>query len=161
MSQDTIEFRKMTQEEFAKFHEDNLEGYAQDIARAFKRPIEGERVRAKEQVTGLLPKGVDTEGHYLFNAIDTKSGNKVGNVWINVDEAKSRAFLFDIVVYEPFRQRIREEDHESDGEDAEGNENLICRTTCLRLQYRGHQPIQNPRLQHCQFQHAEEYLDAT
>ena len=103
MSQDTIEFRKMTQEEFAKFHEDNLEGYAQDIARAFKRPIEGERVRAKEQVTGLLPKGVDTEGHYLFNAIDTKSGNKVGNVWINVDEAKSRAFLFDIVVYEPFR----------------------------------------------------------
>jgi len=103
MSQDTIEFRKMTQEEFAKFHEDNLEGYAQDIARAFKRPIEGERVRAKEQVTGLLPKGVDTEGHYLFNAIDTKSGNKVGNVWINVDEAKSRAFLYDIVVYEPFR----------------------------------------------------------
>ena len=103
MSQDTIEFRKMTQEEFARFHEDNLEGYAQDIARAFKRPIEGERVRAKEQVTGLLPKGVDTEGHYLFNAIDTKSGNKVGNVWINIDEAKSRAFLYDIVVDEPFR----------------------------------------------------------
>jgi ribosomal protein S18 acetylase RimI-like enzyme len=103
MNQHSIQFRKMTQEEFVEFQKYTLESYAQDIARAFNRPVEEERVRAKEQVNGLLLKGVETEGHFLFNVIDTVSGEKVGNVWVNIDQSKGRAFLYDIVVDKPFR----------------------------------------------------------
>jgi ribosomal protein S18 acetylase RimI-like enzyme len=93
----------MTEEEFTHFFEMNLESYVQAIVKNFKRPIDEVKVESKEQVKSLLKDGVKTKGHWLFIVLDKEQSSIVGNVWVNVDEKKKRAFLYDIDLYEPFR----------------------------------------------------------
>jgi len=44
-----------------------------------------------------------TKGHFLFTVLDKEQSSILGNVWVNVDEKKKRAFLYDIDLYERFR----------------------------------------------------------
>ncbi len=103
MPERAIEFRKMTEEEFPKYIQSSLESYTQDIARNFKRPIDEVKVESKDQVNRILKDGLSTTGHSLFNVADKGTGETVGSVWVHVDEAKKRAFLYDIIVYQRFR----------------------------------------------------------
>ncbi len=93
----------MTEERFKELSERTTEDYAQAIARNFKRPIDETRLEAKDQSKRLLKDGLNTKGHLLFDVIDKETGNTVGGVWVNVDDAKKTAFLYDIFVHEPFR----------------------------------------------------------
>ncbi len=103
MAPETIEFRKMTETEFSRYREHSLEEYAQDIARNFKRPIEIVRSEAKEQVNRILKDGLSTQGHFLFNVIEKKTGETIGQVWFNFEKDKKRAFLYDIIIHERYR----------------------------------------------------------
>jgi ribosomal protein S18 acetylase RimI-like enzyme len=100
----SVEFRKMTETEFTQFTEVSLEGFAQLMARNFTRPIEETRAEARAQVKNLLPEGPNTKRHYMLVAIDTETGSEVGKVWLNVDDEKKRAFLYDIIVDERYRR---------------------------------------------------------
>ncbi len=93
----------MSQQEFSKYSEPQLESYAQDIARNFKRPIDEVRIEAKEQVNRILKDGLSTQGHFLFNVIDKKTGETVGHIWYNVEKDKKRAFLYDILIHNRYR----------------------------------------------------------
>lgn len=95
----------MTEEEFSGFIEVSLENYVRALARNFKRPIDEVRDESGEQVKGLLKDGLNTKGHFLFDAVDKESDDTVGNIWVSVDEEKERAFLYDILVHERFRGR--------------------------------------------------------
>lgn len=103
MTPETIEFRKMSENEFSRYRELSLEAYAQDIARNFKRPIEIVRSEAEEQVNRILKDGLSTQGHFLFNVVEKKTGETIGHVWFNVERDKKRAFLYDIIIHEPYR----------------------------------------------------------
>jgi len=103
MTKETIEFRKLSREEFSSFRKVMLEDYAQDIARNFNRPIDEVRVEAKKQVKQILNRGLSTKGHFLYNVLKRKTGEAVGFVWFKVDEAKKSAFLYDILIHETYR----------------------------------------------------------
>ena len=108
MAQETVEFRKMIEDEFSHYLESSLESYAQDRARNFKRPIEEERTVARQQVKNILKNGINTKGHFLFNVVARETGDTVGYVWVYVDETtwkKKLAFLYDIIIQERFRGR--------------------------------------------------------
>ncbi len=93
----------MSQEEFSKYSEPQLESYARDIARNFKRPIDQVRIEAKEQVNRILKDGLSTQGHFLFNAIEKKTGKTIGHIWYDVEKDKKRAFLYDILIHKLYR----------------------------------------------------------
>lgn len=103
MTESKVEFRDMTREEFTIFLDMNLESYAQAIAKNFKRPIDEVKIEAEDQVNSLLKNGLNTKGHWLFTVIDKEQGSTIGNLWVNVDEKKKRAFLYDIELHEGFR----------------------------------------------------------
>jgi ribosomal protein S18 acetylase RimI-like enzyme len=56
------------------------------------------------QQQAILPLGVATPGHELRWANDA-AGQRVGFVWLYVNEAMRQAFLYQIEVFEPFRGR--------------------------------------------------------
>jgi len=99
----TIDFRKMSQAEFSRYRKLSLESYAQDIARNFRRPIAEVRIEARRQVKQILRNGLLTRGHFLYDVFDRETGETVGLIWFIVDKGKKTAFVYDILVHEPYR----------------------------------------------------------
>jgi len=95
----------MTEKEYANYMKAHLESYAQVRARAFKSSMEEELAMAKKQVRGLLKGALKTTGHFIYKAVDSATGESVGNLWVHVEQDKKRAFLYDIIVHERFRKK--------------------------------------------------------
>jgi ribosomal protein S18 acetylase RimI-like enzyme len=55
----------------------------------------------------LLPEGIRTPGHFLFELVEAASNNVVGNLWIFVDQQArpARAFIYDIAIEVPHQGR--------------------------------------------------------
>ena len=103
MTEETIQFRKFSRDEFSRYRKVRFEDYAQDVARNYNRPIDEVRAEAKKQVKQLLNHGLSTQGHFLYNVLERKTGQVVGLVWFKVDEAKKSVFLYDILIHESYR----------------------------------------------------------
>ena len=94
--------RPMTEDEFARFRPELLEGYAAERARNLGTTLEVERAVAERQTAELLPDGVRTKNHHLWIVTDD-AGERVGVLWALVDPAQRRAFIYDIEIDEPHR----------------------------------------------------------
>lgn len=103
MPEETIEFRKLSRDEFSRYRKVRFEDYAQDVARNYNRPIDEVRVEVKKQVKQILNHGLSTRDNFLYNVLERKTGEAVGLVWFKVDEAKKSAFLYDILIHETYR----------------------------------------------------------
>ena len=103
LTERVVEFRKMADEDFPEFIKVESEDYAQTLARNFKRDLEEARTMTEQQVKGLLKDGSKTKDHLILEALDKGTGEVVGHLWVNADEHRKRAFLYDIVVLERFR----------------------------------------------------------
>lgn len=99
----SVRFREMTEEEYSAYSDFNIQNYARERSRHFKRPFEEELATAKMQVAELLKDGIHTEGHFICKIIDAETDEAVGHIWYHVDEAKKIAFLYDIMVEERLR----------------------------------------------------------
>lgn len=98
----SLRLQPMTEAEYGRWFDHLVEGYAQEVSQNFDTPIERERVRAREQVDGLLTKGVHTPGQRLWVVV-TEQGEQVGNLWVAVNDERKDAFIFDIEIDEPHR----------------------------------------------------------
>ncbi len=63
--------------------------------------------RAEQEYRELLPQGPATPGQHLFSIVDAITGDKVGVIWFAERPRGPRleAFIFDLMVLEPFRRR--------------------------------------------------------
>jgi ribosomal protein S18 acetylase RimI-like enzyme len=98
----TVTLRPMTEDEYVTLHAWMDEDYAQDIARAMDVPIEEARVMAAKQLADLLPNGLATEGHYMWKPVSAGDG-PVGDLWVHIEPARRRAFIYFIGIDAPFR----------------------------------------------------------
>ena len=105
MPAETLELRKMTEEDFAQCLGPMVESYAQDITRNIRRPIDEVRKEAQEQVNRILPNGLSTDGHLIFNVVESTTGERIGHIWVSLEKEENRAFLYDILIEAPFRGR--------------------------------------------------------
>ena len=81
-----IELVEMPKERFPRYRENLIREYAQDKVRAgVWSPGEAQR-RATADTDGLLVRGTDTEGHYLYLLRDRSAGEEVGVVWLAVQD---------------------------------------------------------------------------
>ncbi|HEY1388429.1 MAG TPA: GNAT family N-acetyltransferase [Ktedonobacterales bacterium] len=98
----TITLRPMTDSEFKRVQEAIFEDYARDLANVNSTPIEEGRKAAARQSAMLLPDGMATQGHYFWRIVN-ENGTAVGDLWVQVESEKARAFIWFIGIDEQHR----------------------------------------------------------
>lgn len=92
-----VTLQPMTEDEYNAYLPHLLEGYAAERAEADDTPLEQERTAASEQTASLLPQGLRTPDHYLWRVV-AEDGARVGTLWVHVQPAEQRAFIYDIEI---------------------------------------------------------------
>ena len=95
-----IKLEPLQQEDFERFLEREIRGYAEDHVRNGNWPAEGALERSRQEFEHYLPDGIHSRDQYLYSLID-ENGDKIGVLWVQVKERK--AFIFDFVIDEAFR----------------------------------------------------------
>jgi ribosomal protein S18 acetylase RimI-like enzyme len=99
-----LSLRPMTDDEFAAYRVQMVDGYAVEVARLKGLSAEDGRADAERQTAGLLPDGRATEGQLLFVAVDA-DGATVGTLWLstNAPNGMDAGWIYDIEVEESQR----------------------------------------------------------
>jgi len=100
-----VRFRDMTADEFAAFRAWSVEDYAGNIARNYRIALEDARRSSEEQTAELLPQGRETPNHLLFVLLADATGEPVGYLWCHLEPDKKWAFVYSIVIHEPYRRQ--------------------------------------------------------
>ncbi|HSL43782.1 MAG TPA: GNAT family N-acetyltransferase [Anaerolineales bacterium] len=95
-----VKLETLQQEDFERFVDREIRGYAADHVRNGNWPPEGAYERSKKEFEHYLPDGIYSKDQYLYSIID-EEGNKVGVLWVQVKDRQ--AFIFDFVIDEEFR----------------------------------------------------------
>lgn len=95
--------RSMTSDEFTAYQEKLAANYARSHVRAGSWPEDGALARAVEQITALLPDGLDSADQHLYTALD--GDRPVGLIWFAKQVAPDGpiAFVYDVVIQEDQR----------------------------------------------------------
>lgn len=97
-----IVLKKMSDIEFTIYFEDKVERYG-DVLSENVHEVSSEEPfsKARKQLKALLPKGIESPNHHLFNLyVDAQL---IGSVWIKVENEKKSAFLYEIYIFEKYR----------------------------------------------------------
>jgi ribosomal protein S18 acetylase RimI-like enzyme len=92
-----VTLRPMTDAEYDAYMAATLEDYAAERAQAEELPLEQEREAARKQIEGLLAQGLHTPDHFFWR-VETPEGEAVGTLWVFIEDAQRRAFIYDIVM---------------------------------------------------------------
>ncbi|HED03437.1 MAG TPA: GNAT family N-acetyltransferase [Candidatus Fraserbacteria bacterium] len=97
----------MSETEFDMYLESSVQDYAQEHVKAGNWNAEKAMQLAEQSFHKLLPDGFATQNQHLLSIEDETLGTKVGILWFAVQdhEAEPRAFVYDVQIYEQFRQR--------------------------------------------------------
>ena len=89
-----ITLRKMTQEEYADWRPITEADYAAEHVRAGNWSEAEAPEEARKAFDRYLPKGLDTDGHYVCSIVADATGETVGHLWYRVEPAASAPRLF-------------------------------------------------------------------
>jgi RimJ/RimL family protein N-acetyltransferase len=95
-----VRLEPLQQEDFERFLEQEIRGYAEDHVRNGNWSPEGALERSRKEFEHYLPDGIHSRDQYLYSIID-QDGTKIGVLWVQVKDHK--AFIFDFVIDEEFR----------------------------------------------------------
>jgi ribosomal protein S18 acetylase RimI-like enzyme len=97
-----IVLKKMSEKEFTIYFDDKVERYSHVLSENVHEVSNEEPFsKARKQLNNLLPKGIETTNHHLFNIY--KDDQLIGFVWIKVEKEKKSAFLYEIFILEKYR----------------------------------------------------------
>ncbi|MBY0098377.1 GNAT family N-acetyltransferase [Mesobacillus maritimus] len=98
-----IVLKKMSEQEFTTYFEDKVVRYSEVLAEnAHEVSSEDPLSKARKQLNHLLPKGIETPNHHLFN-IYKDQNQLIGFIWVKVEKEKKSAFLYEIYLFEKDR----------------------------------------------------------
>lgn len=100
-----IKLVQMDESTFQLFLGQSTRDYAEDKVKSGAWDSETAMKQSQEAMTRFLPKGLHTEGAYLYSVVEISSDSQVGYIWFNVSEGRSgrEAFIYDIYIFEPFQ----------------------------------------------------------
>ena len=100
-----ISLKKMSQDDFNSYFEYKIKDYALENIKAGHWEESEALEKSRQQVTELLPAGLETKGQFIFSVFDPTLGINVGVLWILFTEKKklNYAFIYDIEIYESQR----------------------------------------------------------
>jgi len=93
----------MTQLQFDSYLTHLIPDYAADNVRAGYWDESEALEKSRQQIESLLPKGLQTQDHYVYTLVDGEQ--TVGMIWLKaqLDRAVKSGFIFDVIVDEKFR----------------------------------------------------------
>jgi GNAT superfamily N-acetyltransferase len=99
-----VRLEPMTEAQYAAYRSAGEADYAQSIADSGLLPEVEARQKAADDFAKLLPDGLRTVGHHLWNAYDGDTA--IGMLWIRIEEKSDgpHAFGFDFSVREEVRR---------------------------------------------------------
>jgi GNAT superfamily N-acetyltransferase len=88
----------MRPEYFGPFSERTIARYAHENIAAFRWDETIATTRAREQFRDLLPRGLDTPGHYLCEIVEHPGGKTLGDLWFGIARSPNAqsAHLYDL-----------------------------------------------------------------
>ena len=97
----------MTAEEFDSYFPWAKAEYADEVRRNTGITAEAAVARSERSFRHLVPEGVDTPGHKLWVATDPETGDRVGLIWLTLQQLRGEDAMWinDIYVEEPLRGR--------------------------------------------------------
>ncbi|MDQ0192243.1 GNAT family N-acetyltransferase [Paenibacillus wynnii] len=100
-----IKLVHMDESTYQFFLSQSIRDYAEDKVKAGAWDEKNALKQSEEEMTRFLPKGLHTEGAYLYSIVEAVSGTQAGYIWFNVTEGRSglEAFIYDFYVFEPFQ----------------------------------------------------------
>lgn len=95
----------MGRDALAAFAEHAIADYAHDSVQAGRWPAAGALERARAEFDRLLPQGIETPGHFLYEIRDEGAGVTVGALWFAIDAKNdpSAGYLYSVRVDPAFR----------------------------------------------------------
>ncbi len=103
---ESIELVPMTAEEFEAWLPGEISDYAAEHVRTGRWSAEEALERSREEHTQLLPQGLATPDHRLWNIVAAGGREAVGMLWIQVmQKPMPSAFIYNIEVFPEFRRR--------------------------------------------------------
>lgn len=95
----------MDEPAFQFFISQSTRDYAEDKIKAGAWDAEIAMQLSKEAMSKYLPKGLHTEGAYLYSVVEAETDIQAGYIWFNVTEGRQgrEAFIYDIYIFEPFQ----------------------------------------------------------
>lgn len=102
-----IKLIQMDESTFQLFLGQSTRDYAEDKIKAGAWDSETAMKQSREAMTRFLPKGLHTEGAYLYSVVEISTDIQVGYIWFNVSEGRSgrEAFIYDFYIFEPFQSK--------------------------------------------------------
>jgi len=96
----TVELKLMEMQDFNDFYEVSLKEFADEQVKSGSWSVEEADERGRTYFKKLLPDGLHTEGHKIFNIFN--EGDKVGILWLHVFEKDHvlKSFIYDIKINE-------------------------------------------------------------
>ncbi|WP_342480757.1 GNAT family N-acetyltransferase [Paenibacillus sp. FSL L8-0340] len=100
-----IKLVQMDEIAFQFFWSQSTRDYAEDKIKAGAWDAETALRQSQEEMVRFLPKGLHTDGAYLYSVMEIESNTQAGYIWFNVTEARTgrEAFLYDIYIFEPYQ----------------------------------------------------------
>ena len=97
----------MHAETYAAYKAAEVAAYADEKVKAGMWAKEGALERSLAEIESLLPLGLETPDHYLFEMVAAKGGPTVGYLWFAVEERSGHrgAYVYDVEVLEPHRRQ--------------------------------------------------------
>lgn len=102
-----IKLVQMDESAFQFFLKQSTRDYADDKIKAGAWDAETAMKLSQEAMKRFLPKGLCTEGAYLYSIVEAESGEQAGYIWINVsgNQGVREAFIYDFYIFEPFQSK--------------------------------------------------------
>ncbi|MBY6038324.1 GNAT family N-acetyltransferase [Fictibacillus nanhaiensis] len=99
-----INLVRMKEEQYKRFFEETVREYAEENVKEGRWTPSESIERAIKETNELLPKGIQTNGHFLCSLHHEVVG-AIGTVWYAVKENKGEksAFIYSIQIYEEFQ----------------------------------------------------------
>jgi ribosomal protein S18 acetylase RimI-like enzyme len=97
----------MQDQHYERFRSEAAEGYAKDNVLSLRWLAKDAQERSLSEFDRLLPQGISTPGHYLYEILDAPAGRTVGFLWFATAEStEGRAgYIYNIRVNPEFRGR--------------------------------------------------------
>ena len=95
-----VKLEPIEQDDFDRFLEHEVGGYASAHVKNGNWPAEGALERSRKEFERLLPDGIHSKDQYVWSIVD-ETNHKIGVLWVQVKE--QQAFIYDFVIDETFR----------------------------------------------------------
>ncbi|EOL8988636.1 GNAT family N-acetyltransferase [Cronobacter dublinensis] len=96
-----ISFRAMTNDEYPAYLDYFVRDYACELETNYRLSQRDALARAKQEISDLLPEGVNTPGHVLLSIVmhSDNTHNHVGYLWYKPDTTMRTVFIYDFHIF--------------------------------------------------------------